>query len=348
MTVITANPITSTRDRDSTSGGSDGRPVINRGLYQVVGFSPMTDCSASSCRYWDADCCFKIPVFAELQTTTPDYAPNQWDAAKNDQTSFLFQMPSYSTGNTNTMTIVLQKLAGSTWTNQAGLGDNTYGVFYGFYSLPIYYYKGYTIYWRYVLNAFGEGCYRIRVAYLSNGREGCMTSEPYQLREFSCARAHGTVRMDAKLYDGDIADINFDGVRQNLCGINWYDSIRFPAFFGYEKSDEEKRQIELTDGRILKMRDELVQNFELITSPLPKWFHDRFKAYGTMSDELRITDYNWNNSDYNINRKLIVRDGGYNPNYKIGSRLSTVTVKFKEGYQNVSRSLCCGTVYSGK
>jgi type I restriction-modification system DNA methylase subunit len=133
-----------------------------------------------------------------------------------------------------------------------------------------------------------------------------------------------------------------------LCGINWYDSIRFPALFGYEESDEEKRQIELTDGRILKMRDELVQKFQLTTGILPKWFHDRFKAYATMSDELRITDYNWNNSDYLINRKLIVREGGYKPNYKIGSRLSWVKVEFKEGYQNVSRSLCCGTVYSGK
>jgi hypothetical protein len=175
-----------------------------------------------------------------------------------------------------------------------------------------------------------------------------MTSEPYDLKEFTCERAHGTVRADAKLYDGDIANIDVDGRRDSICGINIVDSIRFKAFFGYETSDEEKRQIELQDGKILKTRDELVQKFKLITGPLPKWFHDRFKAYATMSDELRITDYNWNNSDYNIKRKLIVRDGGYAPDYKIGSRLSTVSVDFKEGYQNVSRSLCCGTVYSGK
>lgn len=348
--ITTVNPITSTPSRDGTTTQQEGRPVINRGPTQVLGLSPLTYCDASTCRYWDPDCCYRIPVFAELQTTTPDVAPNMWDDTRNDQSSFFVQMPSYNTGNTNTSTVImrLQKLVGTSWVIQTQLSNNSFGVYYPFYSLPLYYYIGYTVYWRYVLNTYGEGCYRILFSFNVNHREGCAASETFNLREFSCKRAHGTVRFDAKLYDGDIADINYDGVRTSLCGINIYDSIRVHGFFGYEESDEEKRQIELTDGKILKMRDELIQGFKFTSSWLPKWFHDRFKAYGTMSDELRVTDYNWNNSDYLINRKLIVREGGYKPEYKIGTRLSKVEVTFKEGYQNVSRSLCCGTVYSGK
>lgn len=348
--ISVVNPISATRPKDGATGGSEGRPVTMRGPQQLLGLSPMTDCSVSTCRYWNPDCCYKIPVFAELATQTPDVAPTQWDPFNNDQSSFFFSFPSYATGSTQVLSIaiLLQKLVGSTWTNQVQLSNNNLGIYYAFYSLPIHYYTGYTLYWRKVLNTYGEGCYRIRVTYGVNGREGCMTGEPYNLREFSCARAHGTVRFDAKLYDGDIANIDRDGLRDSLCGVSIYDSIRIHGFFGYETSDEDQRQIELTDGKILKTRDELIQKFKFISSQLPKWFHDRFKAYGTMSDELRVTDYNWNNSDYNIRRKLIVRAGGYEPKYKIGSRLSTVEVDFKEGYQNVSRSLCCGTVYAGK
>lgn len=345
MPVSTANPISPTDGRDGSTGSLTGVPAVANGPTQVLGLSPLTDCSVSACRWWDADCCFKIPVFAEEGSLT-----GSWDNSINDQSSFLVSFPSYSTGSTvvASMAILLQKVVGNAWVNQASLTDNTYGTYYPFYSLPVYYYRGYNIEWRRVLAAFGEGCYRIYISYGVYGREGCMTSEPFNLKIYSCARAHSTVRMDAAIYSGSMADIDRDSKRHYLCGINWYDSIRFPAFFGYEESDEEKRQIELADGRILKTRDELIQKFKLITSPLPKWFHDRFKAYGTMSDILRVTDYNWNNSDYNIKRKIIVREGGYSPKYKIGSRLSTVEVVFKEGYQNVSRSLCCGTLYNGR
>ena len=332
--ISTTNPITPTRPRDGSMSSSGTTPVINRGPVQVIGLSPLTDCLVSQCKYWDADCCYKIPVFAE--TGTGDI----YDSTKNDQSSFLVSLPSYVTGGTQTVNIYLQKLSGSTWNTVASLSNNTYGTYYNWYSLPIYYYKGYAIEWRKVLDLQGEGCYRIYMSYVASGREGCLTSETFQLLTFTCKKAHGTVRVDAKLFDGSIASIDNDGYRYDLTGILWNDSIRFPALFGYENSDEEKRMLELTDGKMVKMRDELIQKFELNTGLLPKWFHDRFKAYGTMADELRITDYNWNNSDYTIVRKLIVREGGYSPAYKRGSRLTSAKVIFKEGYQNVSRSLC--------
>jgi hypothetical protein len=63
-----------------------------------------------------------------------------------------------------------------------------------------------------------------------------------------------------------------------------------------------------------------------------------------MSDELRVTDYNYNNSDYLIKRKLIVADGNYQPTYNIGSRMAVVECDFAEGYQNNVRTLCCPVV----
>lgn len=344
MTVLTANPILAPANpRSGGTGTLTGAPVIQGRPFQIMGLVPLTDCNTNECRYWNPDCCYKIPVYAEAGTGTNP------DTTKNDQNFFLVSFPSYSTGATNSVGFVLQKWNGSAWINQTALTNNNYGTYYPFYSYPKYYYKGYNIEWRKVLDAYGEGCYRIYVSYGLNGKEGCLTSEPFSLLIYSCVRCHGTVRFDSYHFDGSVASIDTDGWRFDICGMYIRDSIRFPALFGYEESDAEEKQIELTDGYILKTRDELVQKFKLTTSPLPKWFHDRFKMYATTADDLRVTDYNWNNSDYLIRIKRIVRDGGYAPKYKIGSRLSWVEVNFKEGFQNVSRSLCCdGTAYPGR
>jgi hypothetical protein len=66
-----------------------------------------------------------------------------------------------------------------------------------------------------------------------------------------------------------------------------------------------------------------------------------------MSDKLFVSDYNYNNPDYSYNRKSVIKAGGYAPDYKVKgygsiySRLSRVSVDFKEGIQSVIKSLCC-------
>jgi hypothetical protein len=56
-----------------------------------------------------------------------------------------------------------------------------------------------------------------------------------------------------------------------------------------------------------------------------------------------VSDYNINNSDYNIKRKSVVKDGAYEPQYKdkMWRRLATVEVDFKEGIQTVIKTNCC-------
>lgn len=338
--ITVSNPILQTTTVLNGVGQSKGNPVTFTAPYQVMGFSPLTPCDIDECRYWDPDCCIKNPVFAQTGTG------NIYNNLNNDSTAYLICAPTYSTGSTNstTMTFVLQKWNGSAWINTVGLGNNNYGTFYNFYSLAISTYRGYIIEWRKVLDSFGEGCYRFYVSFGMYGREGCLTGEPFSLLIYSCQHAHGTVRFDSMIFDGTIASIDIDGFRFDLCGLLWRDQFRVYGFFGDEESDEDKRQLELTDGKILKTHDRLNQKFSFTSSVMPKWFHDRFKCYGTMADELRVTDYNWNNSDYLIKMKLIVREGGVKPDYKRSKRNYFAKYVFMEGYQDVSRSLCCDNI----
>lgn len=335
--ITVTNPLGSAAPDQGAAGYGDNFPVVASDPYQVMGFSPLVSCTDDECRSWSPDCCYCNPVFAELGTR------DIYDPLTNDTTSYLINMGNYIAGTGSSMSMLLQKwnTVTHTWSTTASLGTSAYGQYWNFGDLAISTYKGYAIEWRKVLDAFGEGCYRFYATYGVYGREGCLVGECYTLRIYSCALTHGTVRFDSRIFDGSIASIDVDGLRFDLCDILWKDQIRVAGFFGYEETDEEKRQIELTDGKVLKTRDELIQKFTFTSGVLPKSFHDRFKAYGTMADQLRVTDYNWNNSDYLIKLKLIVREGGMKPDYKIGKRNFVCKYTFKEGYQNVSRSLCC-------
>ena len=116
--------------------------------------------------------------------------------------------------------------------------------------------------------------------------------------------------------------------------------LRVPGFFGYEKTEYEREDIEYENGLQVKVRDEAVQKYTWISGRLPKYIHDQIKIYFLMADKLMVSDYCKNNSDYYINQKEVIADGNYAPEYKITSRLARVTVEFKDRYQNVIKTIC--------
>lgn len=122
---------------------------------------------------------------------------------------------------------------------------------------------------------------------------------------------------------------------------SWRDQIRVYAFFGKEKTEYERINVEYQKGEIVQVRNEAIQKFEYESALQPKWVHDRLKAYAFMADELYATDYNWNNSDYEIDKKAVTCDGSYEPEYNENTRYSNVKVQFKERCQNVIRDRCC-------
>lgn len=305
--------------------------------------------SKCDCREWTNDECYINPVFASTSDA---------DLLKNDKNFFLLEYPfmyQYQWGNPAISIFALEEYNGSAWITTTTLTNNTYGQMYNFASLCIKKWKGFRIDWRSVLIAFGEGLYRFSVTSSLFGVQKIQVSEPFCLKEWTCAGTDVTVRWETTITGGRLGSIVDDkrvfefcciqdgqpGTGQTISAVTWQDQIRVYAFFGREKTEYERVNVEYQNGEIIQVRNEAIQRFEYESALQPKWVHDRLKAYAFQSDQLYVTDYNWNNSDYEIDKKRVTCDGSYEPEYNINTRYSNVKVQFKEGFQNVIRDKCC-------
>ena len=298
---------------------------------QIVGLVQLTDCDDTECREY-TESPYINPVLASLTETDPYY---------NDINTFLISFSGWYS-LIYTTTIKLQESVADVWTDIAPLTDDTYGTMIDYNDYTDHPdYTGYVLEWAEVLDAFGAGIYRIKFEISGGAIDMCATSEPFCLKEWSCDNARNTVKFEMTLNGGTIGSTTNPAQLFNLCGILHTDSIRFEGFFGYEKANSERRNIEYNNGIIFKVRDEFIKIFELQTGRLPKWLHDRFKAYALMADTLLVSDYNHNNADYNIKRKGVVCDSGYEPAWVQYSRYARVRVQFKENQQNLIRRRCC-------
>ena len=300
-------------------------------INQIGGFVALTPCEDPECREF-SESLYINPVFADLTTTDPYF---------NDTSTFIINFNAwYSLGFTTTIT--LQQLIAGVWTDVAVLNDNTYGTYIPYntyYLLPSY--TGYIINWYNVLDEQGEGIYRIKFEIEGRKIDECLVSEAFCLKAFDCFDASKTVKFEATLFGGYIGHAINPAILINLCGFTFTDSIRFKGFFGYEKAEYERKNVEYNNGIIYKIRDEVIKQFILFTGKIPKSTHDRFKAYGLMADKQLVSDYNYNNPDYQIKRKGVVCDGGYEPLWVQNSRRAKVKVAFKEDQQNLIRRRCC-------
>jgi len=312
---------------------ADATPVrpIGEQISQVVGLVPLGTCDDEECRSFN-ERLYINTVLGDLTETDPYY---------NDTSTFLISFSGWYS-LTYTTTIVLQEYAGGSWGNVATLNNNDYGTLIPYNTYTNFpQYSGYVIAWRKVLNLQGEGIFRIKFTIVGGYLDMCAVSEAFCLKEWTCEHAKNTVKFEMTLNGGVIGSTTNPAVLFNLCEITHTDSIRFEGFFGYEKANYERKNIEYNNGIIYKVRDEVIKIMELQTGRLPKWLHDRFKAYALMADTLLVSDYNYNNPDYSIKRKGVVCDGGYEPERVQYSRLAKVRVQFKESQQNLIRKRCC-------
>jgi len=354
---MSANPISYTPISVNPVGGSVGvisgavaSPAIvavkNIVPIQLLGFVPLVSCSLDECRKFEGQC-YKNPVFGSLNVSTSTY--------ENDLSTFFLD-----DSLRRTTIFTMQKLNSfREWEDIAVIGSTlpalfpyvtTYGTFYKYNYFPAHKnYIGVQINWGYVYTNNGSGTYRLMVESPSVVDQKpkpygyCLVSEPFELFLWNCNRAHGTAKFEAN-QSGKIGSKTTDGYVFDLCGIRLYDSIRQKGFFGYEKSGYLEIMLEHQTGLQDRVNDEAVQRYDWLSKPMPKYIHDRFKTYGMMADSMWVSDYNKNNADYNLKRKMIVKSAGYEPVYPKGSRLSWVKTEFKEGIQGVIKSSACETI----
>lgn len=374
--VVTLNGAGGVSAQNQGVAASSAALISPKNFSQVVGLVPLTACDYEECRDSQQDACYFIPVFGHIKNgrvvTTPTY--------ENDFNTFLIDYPLASQQSANNFIDIILERSANPWYNPndfktwewetvAHLPQTLDGIYYPagtFSDHPTY--IGYALNWGQVYSSYGAGFYRVKFSLLKQTVKiiiiggvpvtipqtetiECAVSEPFHLLPWDCNRAHGTVKWEAWI-TGTIGSIDEDYKRFDLCDISWYDSIRMKSFFGDETTPKyEKSVVEYDSGLREKVRDKAVQSFKWRSNLLPKWVHDRFKAYGIMSDTLLVSDYNLNNADYFLKRKHVEGDSGYEPKYlgskrfdkkmRFRQRASNVEVTFREGVESVDKSLCC-------
>jgi hypothetical protein len=342
-------------------------------IYQVVGLVPMDDCDKEDCRIPDEPVCDTIPVFGHIVDSVPVDEPTY----ENDFSAFLISIPAQTSGQLPGINFVIEKAKSPflsqdddfEWEVKAIIQDDTYGGYFPLKSIPAHdFYTGVDINWAIVVNTFGPGWYRIKcniikytikVVFIDGIPvrtpiaivEKCLSSKIFDAQEWDCNAADGTVKFETSL-TGSVGSIDEYEVVYNLCGFKWYDSLRIRGFFGEETTPKYEELInEFQTGRLELIHNKLVNRFKFKSYWLPKWAHDRLKAYMMMADTILVSDYNYNNSDYDIKRKGVRPAGNYEPEYLDTKyftrshihfqRRSKVKVDFRESSESVIKSLCC-------
>lgn len=299
---------------------------------------------------------FPLPVFAlHNQGANPD-------PYYNDFNSFLFDATT-TVVSPNSMIFYLQKLVGSSWVNQATLGlGSAYGTFTAKSSLCAnLMWQGFNINWSKVITALGEGQYKFKVAVSYFGKAGisCFASPPFCLKAWDCWAVDQTAKFEVTYSGGRVGSIdkkNCGGAFWDFCcitrgtgkvttstPITWTDSLRLGSYFGDESWDKERNKIKYQTGVIKRVRNEAISKFHWMSAPIPHWMHARLAVYGfNDADIIRLSDYNINNPEYDLNRFCVEDDGNYVPKYRKASRYSKVDVDFRAATQYQIRTRCCG------
>ncbi len=307
--------------------------MVSLSPQQIIGFVPLTDCTFVECRTWRNDCYYN-PVFGVTSAKTASY--------ENDMNSFFILDPLR-----RTVKFRLFRLSNGVAVQVNSNMNSTYGTIKAYGSIPTNpNYTGIILNWGAVLALHGAGFYVVVLSTASsipdnnNRQPFCKWSEPFKLLPFTCNLAHRTVKFEST-NSGKLGSITEDGVVYDLCGFSYYDSIRVPGFFGEEKTSYNTTELEYQNGLIDLVSDEALQTFTFRSRLLPKWLHDRMKAYMGMADKTLVSDYNRNNADYNIKRKYIRVNGPWEPKWNGQNLLSSVEVQFKEGIESVYKSISC-------
>lgn len=273
-------------------------------------------------------CEFLLPVLAELSGS---------DSFKNDVTSVYFGYSDFITG----VVLKLYKCDEEVKT----LNNNDYGVFYsfGFHEDEGKKYIGYKIYWQTILQdltLLGAGTYYIKAECTTLSGSFEEESFRYCLSEYTNARADQTVRLEWQS-NGYNGNENNDRDIISYKGLNWYNSLRLPnAIVNREKSSYEIEETQYSNGQIDFIKNEQTPEYTLEIAPIPNFLHKFIKTQALQSDELKVSDYNANNPLKPFLDKDVIFVGGYEPNWQLNSKNSSVNIQLKQKYNNLRKIYC--------
>jgi hypothetical protein len=182
----------------------------------------------------------------------------------------------------------------------------------------------YTIQWREVLINYGVGCYHTEFM----GKK----SDKFTLKHYHKNLADNSVRIDFTL-NTTVGDKN-QKLRKDFNGLNIVDSVRLKrAMFGFPTFPINEEKTRIHNSGIQKTTfTSFDEEYELHIQTLPLVLHNLFKYRILLSTEIKIIDYNSENTAGTFVGVLVRPNDKYEPNYS--SPYLPIIYRFIDGISN--------------
>ena len=274
------------------------------------------------------DCCYTLPVLAELVVTSP---------YNNDKSSVIwFYDNGYSAA-----AMELEQYISGVWTKVADLNDNTYGTFYdyGFKTNTLSEkLMGFEIDWQLVLVGIGEGSFRVKTVETNIFGTTNKYSLEWCLKIYTPERANNTIRIDWYI-SNLIGDSSNDEKVRDFTDTNWFNQIRLEGWFGSDSAEYEKEFVRYQTGQKVWIKDELTKNYKCEIDRVPNYVHTLLSQEVFQADSILITDYNTENPIQHLDRKVKLTSA-YEPRWDKRSKYAGVELTFTNEYKNNIRKRC--------
>ncbi len=262
------------------------------------------------------------------------------DPLKNDQNNFIWWFDKDATA-----TAVLS-LVSSDGTIRSLTGVNTYGTPYdfGFEIMPSVTVNGYNekavgyfIDWRKVITTLGEDTYYVQCDITTIfGASQSIYSDTYCLKQYTLARADGTIRVEYFI-NGILGKNENDTKSRDYLKSNWYNQHRFDGVFHFVDGQYKEDEIQYQSGLIENVEHGQTPEYILKLRSIPMFKHNVLRTDFLMADKKYITDYNTKNIE-NYYKKEVKCVGNYEPKFNVLlSKLASVELKFKQAVNNLNK-----------
>lgn len=249
------------------------------------------------------------------------------ESYQNDRTSFLFKADT----PTDTINFFLEKETAGVYNEVAVLDGSTYGIPFGLGALNNPLLVGFELIWAIVLIILGEGNYRIRTDRILTTGSDSIFSINYHLKTYSPELADNTIWIEWN-QNGQI----IDGL--DYTGLNWYQAIRLPGFFGERQTEFEEEIWKDINYSITQIRNELKFIHKCEIGVIPSCVGDILFNL-LQANTILITDYNIKNYDYNILQKS-VRLAGIDETKYDNNRQAVYNLTFSDRKDNHIKINC--------
>lgn len=241
---------------------------------------------ASACGFDLMNCKLPIPQFVDVNDTDDKY--------KNDSYHFLVEK---ETGQTVVIT-----LTNNSTDEATTITDDSYGQFFDFGSYsqqPLV--AGVIIDWCLVQAEFGFGCYNIKVEIFNE--DEVLSETPidicFDVRPFSCASAHGTIRFETiqtgYIHNGfDYRGIYFTGSTGKTV-LGWKQQIRWYGIMLPDIPDEESDYITMSTRKESQIQEKITGKYKIELYRVQSAFGKHLTNDNFLATQLYVSDYNLNN-----------------------------------------------------